>query len=835
MSARVSLRATVALNPSSASALHSFATAVSTPGSPEYGRYLSVKQFADRFGASDRAIDAVERDLRAAGLHIAKVPANHLSVEVSGDAAEVERAFRTGLDRVRLPGGRIAYLNADAPVLPATIAKYVQGVIGLENLSLPQPQQLQTLRHSPAAVSPRLVPHAIGNGPPPCPEATADSQGSNAGSGTGYTADEIAGAYGFNGFYQAGDEGAGQTVALLEAEAFQPTDISTYQACYGLPTTAPNVINVGGGPGAYTPAGDGDGEAALDIEQVIGLAPKATIDVYQGNPNDQTALSDILSAIVSADQAKVISSSYGLCEKLTQQSAINAENTSLQEAASQGQSFFISSGDSGSTMCYQASRQIDPNALDFSYSVIDPGAQPFATAVGGTSLCADTSNGCDTVDNGTNPGEYVWNDSLEFFTDPTIPPRASATGGGVSNQWPMPAYQSGAAASLNVIQSASSKTCANQYCREVPDVSADADPATGYAIYANGGQSDGGWNITGGTSAAAPLWAAFTALVNAYSSCRGLPVGFVNPALYQIASSSYLSDFHDIAAASQANVGVTGNTNDPFFGFDFNGTPIDPTDLYPVAAGYDMATGLGSPIGGTLGPTLCSLRSPVYTVSVTSPGTQTSPTGKAVSLQIAISDPGSGTTLKDSVTGLPAGLSMSPGGLVTGTPTTPGSSTVTVSATDQFTNAGSTQFTWTVVKPGLPTAVPKLGGYKNGKATLGVQLAAGSYAPALAAVKLSLPRGLSFAKKTKLLKKGITVKAGSAKVAFSMSGGGGSLTLRFATPQPTVSISVGKSAIVESTGLVKKIKKRKTKQVQVVVLITDASGLSTRISTSIKV
>ena len=121
------------------------------------------------------------------------------------------------------------------------------------------------------------------------------------------------------------------------------------------------------------------------------------------------------------------------------------------------------------------------------------------------------------------------------------------------------------------------------YCREVPDVSADADPYTGYVI-----DYDGSWTGIGGTSAAAPLWAAFMALTDASSSCGGKPVGFANPALYGVAGgASYTSAFQDI---------TVGN----------NDYTESNSGLYPAGAGYDMASGLGTPDAAVLAPLLCS-------------------------------------------------------------------------------------------------------------------------------------------------------------------------------------------------------------------------------------
>jgi hypothetical protein len=149
----------------------------------------------------------------------------------------------------------------------------------------------------------------------------------------------------------------------------------------------------------------------------------------------------------------------------------------------------------------------------------------------------------------------------------------------------MPSYQSGTPADLNVINSYSSgspcKTSSGD-CREVPDVSADADPYTGYLIYLNGE-----WEAIGGTSASTPLFAAFLALTDASSGCGGASIGFANPVLYQSAASDYADDFNDI---------TVGNN-------DYTGTN---NGKYPSQTGYDMASGLGSPDGANLPQALCS-------------------------------------------------------------------------------------------------------------------------------------------------------------------------------------------------------------------------------------
>jgi subtilase family serine protease len=279
-----------------------------------------------------------------------------------------------------------------------------------------------------------------------------------------------------------------------------------------------------------------------------------------------------------------------------------------------------------------------------SAAVDDPSSQPYVTGVGGTSLAAL----------GPPPSESVWNNGGGLSA--LLGTSAGASGGGISSLWRMPVYQSDAQASLDVINSGSAGTpCAAStgYCREVPDVSADADPYTGYLMY-----YEGAWTGIGGTSAASPVWAATVALANASPACSGTTVGFANPALYRAAGTpQYASYFHDITAGNNDFTGTNGGK-------------------YAAGLGYDMASGLGTPIASTLAVTLCD------TVTVANPGTQASTLDRRVSLRINGTD-ASNATLTYRATGLPMGLSINHAtGVVTGTPTQVGTSNVVVEATD---------------------------------------------------------------------------------------------------------------------------------------------------------
>jgi len=633
---------TVALKPRNGAALAAFANAVSTPGSDVYRHYITPGQFARRFGPTKAQIAAVQTSLRTHGLSPGRVSANGLAIPIAATAAQAADAFSISFSKVTESGRRLAFASTAAPLFDAGVAGLVQGVVGLDTLSEPEPL---AVRPRGGLVVRRTAPHIVTGGPQPCGAAVAAAPGQGA-----YTADEIAAAYRFSSLYAGGDEGAGQTIAVYELEPDLASDIAAYQTCYGTNASV-TYLEVDGGAGS----GPGSGEAALDIEDVIGLAPKANIIVYQG-PNENSGAPgagpyDTYNTIISQDRAKVITTSWGQCEAMEGSADAVAEGTLFQEAATQGQTILSAAGDDGAEDCYAPGMNLDLGA-----AVDDPASQPYVTGVGGTSLSSV----------GPPPSETVWNNGGGLSG--LLGSSAGASGGGVSAIWKMPVYQSDAASLLHVINSLSSGgPCGvSGYCREVPDVSADADPFTGYLIY-----YDGAWSGIGGTSAAAPVWAALVALANASPYCAGTSVGFANPALYRAAGQAYGSYFNDV---------TSGNN-------DFTGTN---SGHFTAGRGYDMTTGLGTPIAPALAVALCE------TVTVTNPGSQSSMLGRPVSLRTSASD-ASNAPVTYQATGLPSGLSIDPStGLITGTPREAGTSTVGLEAIDSGGRVGVASFKWTI-------------------------------------------------------------------------------------------------------------------------------------------
>jgi subtilase family serine protease len=454
-----------------------------------------------------------------------------LTMSFAGDVAQAQRAFGVSLARYRLRDGTTYRAPSGAIHLPPALASQVITVTGLSTLPLMQPLGLHRAagKHQPHVT--------VGD----CTDADS-AQGLNAGS---LQPNDLAGPNGYSSqaLLNAGSDGTGENVALVEFSNYRNSDQATYQTCYG---TAVGVArhNVNGG----NPSTNEGDEVALDQEVLASTAPGiGTIHTYVAP--DTGTMASVLDAILqnhTAQGVHIVSDSWGLCELAELRSDAAATNTELQLLAVAGVSFYAASGDDGASDCNRfgiAAPQVD-----------DPASQPYATGVGGTRLDPSSSH-----------DETAWGGHGVA---------AGGGGGGISTIFTMPGWQNGPGVIRAGVSSRTKCGGKARYCREVPDVSFNSDPETGYVIHCTVGlcsTANGGWQVFGGTSAAAPLMAGYTAIANSYSLANGgHRVGFASPFLYRQFPGAM---FHDI----------TSGTNSIHAGRTFS-----------ARAGYDLATGMGS-------------------------------------------------------------------------------------------------------------------------------------------------------------------------------------------------------------------------------------------------
>ena len=487
--------------------LDQFVKDVNDPTSPTFGHYLTPKQFAASYGANQATHDAVVKDLRARGFAVTSTDTRTL-IQVSAPSAVVEKTFHVHLRHYVTPNGRTFHSPSSAPALTNSLILAGASIVGLDTGPSAQPVVLK-------------------------PTGT-NSFGFNQDNGAG--PGQIRLAYGLTG---SNLTGAGQNVGLLELDDYDDSDITGYEQTFHLPATPIIRKQI-----QATSIGAGQAQVTTDIDILLGLVPSAShVVVYEVPQSGGTAsFLTVLQAIANDTtyRCREISCGWTIGEDTATSGGntfVNAENAVFLQMAAQGQAFFCASGNTGAA----------GNPANNVVQVTDPAAQPFVTAVGGTSITV----GYD----GLYTSETTWLDA----SDTTLSATGSGSGGGRSIVWPLPAYQQGIVSHAPAGEFSTSK-------RNVPDVSLAADPFTGYAVYVQGGFQQLGY-----TGAASAVWCAFWALVNQQRAAKfGPQLGFANPFLYRLGKGgNYAADFHDIA----------DNSNNLFF---------------HAATGYDVTTGWGS-------------------------------------------------------------------------------------------------------------------------------------------------------------------------------------------------------------------------------------------------
>ena len=469
------------------------------PASPNYRHYLTAADFAEKFGPSEADYMAVTNFASTNHLTITATHPNRTLVDVEGSVTDIERVFHVKLQRYNHPTQKRTFYAPDAePSVDLNVP--LLHVSGLNDYVKPFTKSIM-----------KPIPRD-GNGTP---------KGTGSGSGGTYLG------YDFRNAYAPGVTltGAGQKVALFELDGYYTSDILEYEAQAGLPQVPLTNVLLNGFPGVPVST-SGDGEVSLDIEMVICMAPAVDqILIYEGFSED-----DVLNRIATDNSARQISCSWGW----EPQDPI--VDQIYQQYATQGQTFYDASGDSGTEL----STNIMPTSDD-----------PYITQVGGTTLTT-------TGPQGSWVSDTVWS-----WFDLGQP---AASTGGYSSIYPIPSWQLG----IDMTTNGGSTSF-----RNFPDVALTAD---NIEVIANRGQLED----SGGTSCAAPLWAAFTALINQQGAFYNHPpVGFICPTLYPLAKGPlYHALLHDVTTGNNTNLVYTNQ----FF----------------ACPGYDLCSGWGTPTGMSL-------------------------------------------------------------------------------------------------------------------------------------------------------------------------------------------------------------------------------------------
>jgi kumamolisin len=492
--------------------------------------YLTRTEFTAKHGADEADLDKVAAFAHQHGLIVADASRAKRSVKLSGTMEALCGAFKVKVHRYA--HANTSYRGRIGPIsVPVDLAQIVVGVHGFDNRPVAHPHYRHRKKTS---VTMKAAP------------STAQENS--------FSPLEVASLYAF----PEGLNGEGQCVALIEFNdidtstnvvtggGFSGSDLQAFFSNLKLATPQLVVVSTDGGANKPGPNPNSDAEVTLDIEVAAAIAPGAKFAVYFAPNTGQGFIDAVNQAIHDAENApSIVSISWGGSEDSQPQQFLDGLESVLQDAATLGVTVCCAAGDYGS-----ANMPInDPNNPWDGLPHVDfPASSPFALACGGTKVVGSAKG---------ITSEQVWNEGSQ----------AGAGGGGVSNKFARPDYQ----ASLNIPISPKGNKG-----RGLPDVSANADPETGYQVFLSGHSG-----VVGGTSVVAPLWAGLIARINQGLVKMGkLRVGFLNPLIY---GSSFSKDdvFYDIISGNNDNTGKLGGR-------------------YTAGPGWDPASGLGSPNGTKL-------------------------------------------------------------------------------------------------------------------------------------------------------------------------------------------------------------------------------------------
>lgn len=474
------------------------------PDSPDYLQFLSREEFNRRFAPSQSDADEVQRYLTSQGLQIISVAPNRLLIHAQGRVSQLEKAFNVQINEYQTQtatGLQSFFSNDRDPVIPLHLKNVVQSIIGLDTISQ---FESRISKPVPDAQPAAPKPHRRGAGQDPL------------------SPQDVAGAYNFpnNNNGHVGDvkfSGKGVKVAIATAYGYSRQDIQTYWSRHNIKRGGQLIDKpVNGSTNKL------EEETTLDVEVLSSQVPDADVLMYIGHDPSFVTFALTFNQVVVDNEASVMTVSWGLCEKRSGWLVMQTEHAIFKQAVAQGISLFVSAGDDGA---YDCGGKKPDFAVDF------PSSDPQFTAVGGTSL---------EVRNSGRTSEWAW----------------TGSGGGVSNNWTRPSWQTAVNLPAGDMRLSS-------------DVAMNADPYTGYSFYFGGN-----WGRIGGTSASAPAWASLWTLA---VESAGKRLGSANPFVYRIGNNpDYGKIFFDV---------TKGN----------NGAGRGPG--FVAGTGWDHPTGWGAPDG----------------------------------------------------------------------------------------------------------------------------------------------------------------------------------------------------------------------------------------------
>ncbi|HMF74126.1 MAG TPA: S53 family peptidase [Bryobacteraceae bacterium] len=535
-------------------------------GSPNYHHWVTPQQFGEQFGPAEADVAQVTSWLESHGFTVDNVSNGRTVIEFSGTAGLVESAFHTTMRKFTVSGNQ-HWANASDPQIPAALMPAIAGVSSLHNFfSAPQ------VSLSDAKVTATLQP---GSAQPL----------STTGSLHRLVPSDFAVIYNTNPLLSAGINGAGTVIGVVGRSNIILQDVVSFRSLFGLPANPPNIILNGTDPGNL--GGVEELEAVLDTSWSGAVAPGAKIDFVV---SASTATTDGVTLseqyVIDHNLANVMTESFGDCEANYTSSGAAVISSMAQQAAAQGITYLVSTGDTGSAGCDTAGS----GTVTGPVSVNILASTPYTVAVGGTQFNEGSSTAFWNSTNNSKLGsaasyipEDVWNYNCNGALCNTVG-LVIGTGGGASTFFAKPSWQTGVPG------------IPKDGKRDIPDVSLTASNHDDYLICLEGSctpKANGvSFAAVYGTSASAPSFAGIMALVNQKTGTRH---GQVNSSLYRVAAAQNWSGcnssntpdlppgtcvFHDVTVGTNTMPGQAGyNTSNP---------------TYPATVGYDLASGLGS-------------------------------------------------------------------------------------------------------------------------------------------------------------------------------------------------------------------------------------------------